>query len=85
MIENRLRERTTREQPVDCEGAQIPAAPINSLDAVSNSQITAHNLVIEFSSNGNNPVNSSQVAEMEFVFCYTRSGSNHITMKGKHI
>ncbi|HVB34696.1 MAG TPA: CaiB/BaiF CoA-transferase family protein [Patescibacteria group bacterium] len=57
IIADRLRERTTGEWLADCDGAHIPAAPINSLDAVfSDPQIEAHHLVVEFPPSGNTPV-----------------------------
>jgi crotonobetainyl-CoA:carnitine CoA-transferase CaiB-like acyl-CoA transferase len=53
VITARLKQRTSAEWLADCERAQVPAGPINSLDAVFNDpQISARNLVLEFPRNG---------------------------------
>jgi crotonobetainyl-CoA:carnitine CoA-transferase CaiB-like acyl-CoA transferase len=58
VITERLRQRTSREWLMEFERAQIPAGPINSLEAVfADPQITARNLLLEFPQNGtSNPV-----------------------------
>jgi crotonobetainyl-CoA:carnitine CoA-transferase CaiB-like acyl-CoA transferase len=58
LVTERLRQRTSHEWLTECDGAQIPAGPINSLDAVfDDPQIAARNLLVEYSRNGNgNPV-----------------------------
>jgi crotonobetainyl-CoA:carnitine CoA-transferase CaiB-like acyl-CoA transferase len=53
VISERLRERTSRQWLEELERAQIPAGPINSLDAVfGDPQISARDLLVEFSQNG---------------------------------
>jgi crotonobetainyl-CoA:carnitine CoA-transferase CaiB-like acyl-CoA transferase len=53
LIIERLRRRASHEWLADFEQAQIPAGPINSLDAVfGDPQVAARNLLVEFPRNG---------------------------------
>jgi crotonobetainyl-CoA:carnitine CoA-transferase CaiB-like acyl-CoA transferase len=57
MVEERLRARSTREWVVDLDREQVPAGPINTLDAVfDDPQIAARDLLLEFQSGGTDRV-----------------------------